>query len=174
MAEALPQSFPEISGSDNTVLRRVVLENSPRVFELAHMDFNHFLLTGLRAEEFETLEAVRQTVANAETRSVEEWPGIELGIWTPDVMVGCIGFAKRSENTAEIWGWVGKDYARHGHISSAVKTLVPYLYANGFPVVIARAKTDNKKSKRALYHLGFRHFGWQGDYLLYQAPAEFK
>jgi ribosomal-protein-alanine N-acetyltransferase len=63
--------------------------------------------------------------------------------------------------------WIGAQFARKGHMTEAVKALVPFIFKTlGLHRIEAACLTDNEASKNLLARTGFRQEGVARGYLL--------
>lgn len=63
--------------------------------------------------------------------------------------------------------WIGETFARQGYMTSALKTLIPFVFRTlGLHRIEAACLTDNEASKSLLGRVGFRQEGLARRYLL--------
>ncbi len=141
------------------VLKRLGPDDAETVRELVMYDPDHFWKVGeIMPKHCATVETTRQWIAG-KTRSGLLDGGNKFGMYAAGEMVGCTGYRVKDSKTAEIWYWVGAQHGGQGHAPDAIRTLLSFLFQDGFSAATARTRLDNARSRRVLRKEGFVEYG---------------
>ena len=146
---------------DGVVLRQLATETDDiAYFEAINANRKHLCQFGDNiAEEYQTLEAVRNARLNAGEK-------IRMGIWDGETFVGTVNATPDEEN-AEIGYWLDSRHTGRGYATLAARALGGYMAQNS-KRVYAEVVEDNDASVRVLERAGYKSTAKEAGRLIFE------
>lgn len=149
------------AGIRGVVLREFIPADAERYAELVQQDPEYFERVG------ETTASKYRTAADVLKSFEREDDTRRFGVWAGGEMVGYIRYKPviYADSAVEMGYWMGKEYQGRGYMAAAVRTLVPYVFREGWRAIDAWVREDNVGSQRVLLRTGFIGLGLDAGYV---------
>lgn len=150
-----PEQRIEIPVDGDIVLKQLVMDDTPALFEVLDSSREHLSQFGDKtSENYPTLESYQ-------LRALMQDPDeFRFGIWDGDKAVGFIKLTAQEDGSAEIGYWLGKDSTGSGYMTKSTEALTRYAQNTlGFDELFADVVKGNDASLAVLQRAGYEIVG---------------
>jgi RimJ/RimL family protein N-acetyltransferase len=135
-------SLVQLTEKDAVELKKLIDTNA---------DYLEKFFAGTKAY-FDSLEKVVKSITEPDNEH-----RIQLGIRTPDGLVGVVNIEPYPDNSADFGYWVGEQFGGRAYATRAANTAIAYVFKNtSIDTLTAQADNQNKPSMRILEGSGFK------------------